>query len=139
MFKDSKIPSNFDKIADFGDNYVVFVKQDILTNDSDYEAYIQYFKPSFYVLHTYDYRITQGDAISFDYNYVNNGYGGQYIDSATYNMQKHTLMYESGDFDTNEYSRADFCDWFPCQLLVVIVWLWFFKQLSRLFFKGGLC
>lgn len=138
MFKSNKIPNNFNKVVDISDNFIVFVKENTLTNDQDYEAYIQYIKPSFYVLHTYDYRITKGDSYSFDYNYVNNGFGGQYIDSADYTFEKHTLMLESGDTSINEYERGDFPSIFVCQFIMVIIFLWVFKQLSRIFFKGGL-
>lgn len=137
MFKSNEIPDNFNKIADFGDNFVVFVKENTLTNGQDYEAYVQYFKPHFYVLHLTDYRITKGDSYSFDYNYVPNGIGGSYIDSADYNFSLNTYTSDT-EFSGDTKLVADYNETFQSGVLIMIIFLWVFKGISRLFFKGGL-
>ena len=42
IYKNSEIPSNFNKIAEISDNYIVWVRENRLQSNNSYEAYIQY-------------------------------------------------------------------------------------------------
>lgn len=124
MYKSDVIPSEFNKIAEISDNYVVWVQESKLYNGDDYEAYYQFLKPSFYVVPVEDYRIKQGS----EYYYESGD-----VEFYCYSMTP-DYEYISGDV----WQQADIVDYFPCQFIIVIAFLWVFKQLSRLFFKGGL-
>lgn len=125
MYKSDLIPEDFDHIAEVSDNYVVWVKSSNLVNATDYQAYYQFFKPSFYVLPVSNYRIKTGTSYSYESGDI------------SYSMT--TLSPDSDYITNNNWENADFPDYFVCQFIVVIMFLWVFKQLSRCFFKGGLC
>lgn len=89
MFIDSSIPQNFNKVAEMNSNYVILVKEDILSSNRDYEAYIQFFNPSTTIEHINDYRIHEFDSVNYDYHYLNNQYY-TYIDYVDAIYSKHT-------------------------------------------------
>lgn len=134
IFRDSSIPAVYNKIAEFGDNYIVLVKENILNSGSSYDAYVQYFSPSTYYVHITDYKITSGTSYSFDYN--TNGMG--YVIGANYSFSLDTYAVDNDTFSSELEDRADIVSIFFGQFLCVVCILWIFKQLSRLFFKGGL-
>lgn len=137
IYKNSTIPSNFNKIAEISDNYIVYVKESTLHNGINYEAYIQYINPSTYVLYINDYKIRNGDYYSYDINYLNNGLYN-YIDSIDCNYTLSTYTVDSNLISYENSNRGDIVMIFLGQILCCICVLWVFKQLSRLFFRGGL-
>lgn len=138
MFRDSSIPSAYNRLAEISDNYLVWVRESKLKSGTSYSAYYQYFTPSWCVLFTNDYKITTGTKYSFDYNYVSNGYGGSYIDSADYSFELDTLSVDSTQFSDSVFARADFLSLFVVEFLLCVLAYWVFHNMSRLFFKGGL-
>lgn len=137
IYKNNEIPLNFNKIAEYSDNYVVWVRESILNSGSSYNAYIQYFNPSFYYIYTDDYKIKQGTSYSIDYNYVNANWGS-YMDNADISYSLNTIEVNEEDITYLESNRADIINVFLGQFLCCVCVLWIFKQLSRLFFRGGL-
>ena len=137
MYKDSSIPANFNKIAEISDNFVVWVKEAKLNSGTSYAAYYQFFSPSVWVISTDDYKIKNGDSYILDANYTNNGMYS-YIDNYDVSYSLTTLEVDDEYFGTSEYDRADFLNIFVVQFLIVLIFLWVFKNLSRLFVKGGL-
>lgn len=136
IYKDESIPDNYNRIAEVSDNYIVFVKESVLYNGSDYKAYYQYIKPSTYIFYTENYRITKFDAYEESFDSYNNGVFST-LDSSIASFQLHTMTSE--DFSSDDKYRADIIDIFFGQILCCIVILWIFKQLSRLVYRGGLC
>lgn len=126
MFKSSDIPSSYNRIAEVGDNYVVWVSQNKLNSGTSYIAYYQFFTPSFYVMKVDNYYIKDGSEYSvsasgdYDYSFV-------------------TMIPDDDYWGDTQYDRADFPQIFVCGFIILIGFIWVFKQLSRLFFKGGLC
>lgn len=111
MYKDTTIPSNFNKIADISDNYIVWVKDATLVNGTDYEAYYQFYSPSTWVMHTDNYRITKGDSYTLDANYINNGMYS-YIDSYDASFSKKAMSSDSDNIIDSDYERGDFLRYF---------------------------
>lgn len=137
MYKNEDIPSNFNYIAEFSDNFVVWVNQSKLDNNIGYEAYIQYFKPFFQVIHINDYYITKGSEYTYNYDY-NEDVSGSYLSSSEVNYSLKTSQVDDNNITFSPFAVADFPQIFVCQFIIVLVFLWVFKGLSRLFFKGGL-
>lgn len=135
IYKNNEIPEDFNKIAEINNNYIVWVKESKLNSGSDYNAYIQYLNPSFSYLYTENYRITNGDYYNYIANYDNNGVYS-YITDYDLEYTKNTI--QTDDITSNEFDRPDFPSIFICQVIMCIMFLWVFKQLSRLYFKGGL-
>lgn len=138
IYKDISIPYNFSNIAEISDNYIVFVKENKLFNGIDYEAYYQFINPSTYILYTDNYRITKGDYYNYEANYTNVG-GFSYITDYDTNYTLNTLQVDDDFISSFDKDRADIIYIFLGQILCCVVILWIFKQLSRLFSKGGLC
>lgn len=105
MFIDSTIPSNFNRIAEINDNYIVLVKENTLNSGSSYEAYYQFFSPSTEVLHVTNYKITNGDTYTYNYHYTNNQYYS-YIDYMDLEFSKTTSSLENRSSDL--FSRHDY-------------------------------
>lgn len=131
------IPNNYDKIAEFGDNYIVWVRESTLTSDNTYQAYVQYFKPNFYTLFLENYSINKGINYKMIPNYNNNGMYS-YIEDYDITYELKTSQLVSGDdytsyieyiADYNEINLSVFC------LLVAIIWV--FNHISKLWCKGG--
>lgn len=137
IFRSDDIPLNYNKIAELSDNYIVWVREDNLNNDREYNAYIQYFKPCFSYVFIEDYKIKNGTEYNYIPNYVNNGVYS-YIDN--YDVEYNLNTYEVDDsyFSNNLNYSVDCVPIFFSQILCVVCILWVFKQFSRLFFKGGL-
>ena len=135
IYKSDSIPNSFNKIAEFSDNYIVFVEEAELKSDTKYEAYFQYLKPSVFTVFVDDYQITKGTSYTYDYNYSNNGFY-DYVDSVDLEYSLNTMT--SDDFTSLQGTRADSIDILLGHVLICICILWVFKQFSRLFFKGGL-
>ena len=139
IYRNSEIDSNYDKIAEISDNYIVWVREARLESGRDYNAYIQFFEPSFSYYFTSDYKIKNGDSISIIPHYNNNGMYS-YIDYYEYTQTLDTQQLVSGeDFTTNEYNRSDFIPILIGQVIIVIAFIWVLKNISRLWFKGGVC
>ena len=105
MFVSSDIPNNFNRVAEISDNYIVLVRENKLVNNTNYQAYYQFFSPSTEIVYTDRYRITTGDTYSYDYNYNSNQYYS-YIDSMDLNFSKETFTLDnvSNDlFDRHDY------------------------------------
>lgn len=137
IYRNIDIPSNFNKVAEISDNYIVWVREITLRSDTKYEAYIQYYCPSFYYYYTDDYKIKNGDNYIYNANYVNNGVYS-YIDNYDVEYTLATQEIDDEYISSNDTARYDYITIFIGQLLCVVCILWVFKQLSRLFFKGGL-
>lgn len=137
IYKNPDIPDTYNKIAEISDNFIVWVKETKLNNNTNYDAYIQYMTPSFCYFFTDNYKIKLGTEYSYDVNYMNNGMYS-YIDSYDASFSLSTLVPDADDITDNDFDRADFPTIFVCQFIVVLMFLWTFKQLSRLFVKGGL-
>lgn len=120
IYKNSEIPSNFNKIAEISDNYIIWVRENRLQSNNSYEAYVQYISPSFSYLYTDDYKIKQGSNYVLDANYVNNGVYS-YIDSYDVNYYLDTITTSSGDVTTNDYFRSDYTNIFICGFIIVLL------------------
>lgn len=137
IYRNNEIPSNYNKVAEISDNYIVWVKESRLQNDIDYDAYIQFFNPSFSYVHIGDYKIQKGDSFSIIPHYTNNGVYN-YIDYYEYDFSLGTYELASGDdFTYNEYNRSDFIPIFIGQFIVVIIFVWILNKISLLWKKGG--
>lgn len=137
FYKSSEIPTNFNRIAEISDNYIVFVKENNLMSNTNYEAYIQFINPSFICLFTENYKIKSGTSYSYNVNYINNGMYS-YIDSIDSEFNLNTMQVDSDLFSELDSSRGDYINIFLGQILVCICILWVAKQLTRLVYKGGL-
>lgn len=136
LYRDSSIPDEFNKIAEISDNYIVFVKENTLISTQAYNAYIQFINPSFGVLYIENYTISEGNC-DIIYNYTNDGLYN-YIESADVTYIKTTMQYDDDNFSINDTARADDITIFFGQFLCCVCIIWVFKQMSRLFFRGGL-
>lgn len=137
MFINNDIPQGYNKLAEISDNYLVWVRESKLVSGTKYSAYIQYLKPSWLLVFTDDYMIKTGTKYSFDYNYSANGYGS-YITSADYSYELQTMEPDTSSWSSDIHYRADFPEIFICGFIICVIFYWVFKNLSRLFFKGGL-
>lgn len=90
MFISDDIPSNYNRIAEISDNYIVLVRENKLTSGISYDAYLQFFNHSTSVLHLTNYKITTGDSYTYDYNYITNQYYS-YIDYVSLSYSKDTI------------------------------------------------
>lgn len=125
MYRSDVIPESYNKIAEISDNYVVWVQPSTLSSGTDYNAYYQFLKPSFYVVEVDNYRIKEGTSY--------------YYESGDVSYTMTCMVPTSESISSDNWENADFPDYFVCQFLLCVFFLWVFKQLSRLFFKGGLC
>ena len=74
IYKNSDIPSSYNKIAEIGDNYIVWVRESTLNSGTSYQAYIQYLSPSFSYFFTDNYNIKVGTDYQYNAHYNNNRY-----------------------------------------------------------------
>lgn len=137
IYKNPDIPYNFNKIIEFSDNYVVWVKDSNFNSNNEYEAYIQFFNPSFMYCYVEDYKISNGNNVHIDYYYINNGYFN-ILDSSDIYYEKSAMLIDDSEITNSETSRADTISIIGGQVLCLIVFIWLFKQLSRLVFRGGM-
>lgn len=136
IFRSSEIPDNYNKIAEINNNYVVWVRESQLEYGSYYNAYYQFFKPSFNLYFTEFYKIKTID--SFIAHYSNNGVYS-YIDYYESEGSLKTMSLISGeDYTTSENFRSDYDSFFIIGFFVCFIIVWVFSNISRLFFKGGL-
>lgn len=105
MFIDASIPNEFNKVAEISDNYIVLVKVNVLNSGTNYEAYYQFFNPSTEVIHTNNYKITQGDNYQYNYYYTNNDYFS-YIDYTKLEFSKNT--FELTNTSSDLWERHDY-------------------------------
>lgn len=137
IYKDSSIPSNFNKIAEISNNFIVWVKESTLNSGQNYDAYYQYINPSTYVLYTENYKIKNGTTYVYNAHYTtNNMYS--YLDYYTTDFSLSTLVPDDDYISDSLHDRADIVTIFLGQILCCVCILWVFHNLSRLFFKGGL-
>lgn len=134
IYKNKDIPSNFNKIAEVGDNYIVFVKDNNIVSGRNYEAYIQFFNPSWAYFYTTTYNVKSS---SSDVNYHNNGYYN-YIDNINTSSSYNTYSIDNSFITTEDSERADVVSILLGQILCVACILWVFKQFSYLWHKGGM-
>lgn len=138
IYKNNEIPDAYNRIAEVSDNYIVWVRESKLNSGSVYNAYYQYFEPSFSYFYTGNYRITTGDTYTLDANYITNGMYN-YLDSYDVSYSRTTIEVDPDEVTSEEFNRADMPIIFICQVVMCIIFLWVFKQLSRIFYRGGIC
>ena len=137
MFLNNDIPQEYNKVAEISDNYLVWVRESKLQSGTKYNAYYQYLKPSWLVVFTDDYMIKDGTNYRYDAHYnSNNMYS--YLDYYTTSYELTTQEIDRSDDGSDVHLRADFPEIFICGFIICVVFYWVFKNLSRLFFKGGL-
>lgn len=122
IYKNPEIPSNFNKIAEISDNYVVWVRENRLESGNSYQAYIQYSSPSFAYFYTDAYRIKDGDSYVYNISYTNNGVYS-FIDDVTPEYSKTTLQVANEDITDSESSRADFPNIWISQVLYLCIFV----------------
>lgn len=137
FYKNEDIPANFNKVAEISDNYIVWVRESTLNDNTSYNAYIQFLNPSFSYLYTEDYKIRSGSEYQYNAHYTNNGMYS-YIDYYDTDFSLSTMQVDDDLISTEDTSRSDCITIFGGQILCCICILWVFKQMSRLFFRGGL-
>lgn len=136
IFRNNDIPQEYNNIAEISDNYLVWVRESSLVSGRDYNAYIQFLTPSFWVTFTDSYRISSGT----DYEYVphyTSGGAFSYVDYYDSSFTRTTLAVDSDDFSTNDFDRADMPLIFVCQFICCVFVVWMLDQLSKLVHKGG--
>lgn len=134
MFISENIPSNFNRIAELSDNYVVLVKEQQLLSGHTYEAYIQYFSPSTQILHLNNYKIVDGDTYTLDYHYINNQYYS-YIDYVSVDYTKNT--YEL-DRSTDFWDRGDILFLIPAVIYLLLLIILIVNLATSLVHRGGI-
>ena len=118
MFVHEDIPSNYNKIAEISDNYIILVRESTLNSNNTYDAYIQFFSPSVMYEHLTNYTISNGSKATYDVNYTNNGMYS-YIDSidAYYELKTMSLDSITNDY----YDRPDLPVVLYAQFLLVFL------------------
>lgn len=120
IYKNNEIPSNYNKIAEIGDNYIIWVRESTLSSGTNYQAYIQFLQPSFSYIFTDEYRIKTGDNYVYNANYTNNGMYS-YIDNYNAEYSLKTISTSSGDVITDDYFRSDYTNIFICGFIIVFL------------------
>lgn len=133
FYKNDEIPSNYNKIADFSDNYIVWCRESVLNSGVDYDVYIQFFTPSFGLLHIDNYRITKGTEYSLLYNYSTYGFT-----SADCDFSFRSYVPDNNEIIDNDYLRSDYTNIFICGFIAVFFFYFVFHKLSYLYRKGGI-
>lgn len=136
MYKNNDIPEEYNNLAEFSDNYLVWVRESKLISGTSYNAYIQYLIPSTYLVFTNNYKIKNGDKYTFDANYINNGMYN-YLDSYDVNFELTTLQVDNDTFNDFNNDRADYPLIFIAQFCTAIIIVWILNQLTKLVRKGG--
>lgn len=138
MFIDESIPQSYKYIAEISDNYVVLVENSTLNNNYTYNAYYQFFYPSTQVLFVDDYKIKNGDIISYDFNYVSDNFYN-YIDSIDKNIVLHcNELEETRDNDANLFNRADISNVGLLVALFLCLYILIWNLASALVHRGGI-
>ena len=135
MYVDESIPSNFNKVAEYSDNYVVLVKESTLNSGTNYEAYYQYFNPSTLVVYTDKYKITKGDDYEYDVHYTNNQLYSyiDYIDTS-YSLTTTTISDVSSDYwDRPDVNNINGSVFYLVLLVILIV-----NLATSLVHRGGI-
>lgn len=120
IYKNNEIPSNYNKIAEIGDNYIIWVRESTLSSGTNYQAYIQFIQPSFSYIFTDEYRIKTGDNYVYNANYTNNGMYS-YIDNYNAEYSLKTISTSSGDVISDDYFRSDYTNIFICGFIIVFL------------------
>lgn len=118
IYRSDDIPSNFNKIAEISDNYIIWVRENVLQSGNSYEAYIQYLSPSFSFFYTDDYKIKDGTDYLYNAHYINNGVYS-YIDYYDQEFSLTTLEVSSDQIESSDYVRSDFPQIFICGMILV--------------------
>lgn len=137
IYRNNKIPNNYNKIAEINDNYVIWVKEDKLVNNKTYDAYVQYFKPNFYYIHLDNYFIKEGINKTYNANYSNNGVYSYITDYDEYFEILTTTLSSGDDYSTNIDYIADYNELHISGFCLIIIILWVFNMISKLWHKGG--
>lgn len=135
MFINENIPSDYNRVAEISDNYIVLVRENTLNNGVNYNAYYQFFSPSTDYIFTDHYRITNGDNYSYDYNYVNNQYYS-YIDSMDLNFSKNT--FELSNISNDLWDRHDYWSIGLTIGLLLALFILIYNLATSLVTKGGI-
>lgn len=136
IYKNNDIPTEYNKLAEISDNYLVWVRESSLSSGVSYNAYVQLLQPSFGLFFTNDYKISNGTDYTLDANYVTSGMYN-YLDSYDVSYTRSTLAIDSDYLSDNDYDRADMPLIFVCQFIVCLFVVWVLNQLSKLVHKGG--
>lgn len=135
MFISEDIPSNFNRVAEISDNFIVLVKENKLNSGQNYQAYYQFFSPSTEVIFTDHYKITKGDTYTYDYNYVNNQYYS-YIDSMDLVYSKDT--FELTNISNDLWDRHDYWSIGITIGLLLALFILIYNLATSLVTKGGI-
>ena len=136
MYISSDIPSNFNKVYELSDNYIVLGTSSNLSSDVNYEVYIQYFLPSIYVVHLTDYKIKLENANDFSLNYNYYQMGGVYSADGVFSQT--ACQIDRSLCSDSQFDRGDFTLIFICQFLICVWFVWLLNQLTKLVHKGGI-
>lgn len=120
IYKNIDIPSNFNKIAEISDNFIVWVKEATLNSGVKYQAYIQFFIPSMNYLYVEDYVIKTGSNYSLNANYINNGVYS-YVSYYDLDYSLNTLTVDDDFISQDDYNRADYTVIFLCGFVIVTI------------------
>lgn len=134
MYIDENIPSNYNRIAEISDNYIILVRENVLNSNNTYNAYIQYFNPSTQVIFINDYRIKYGDTYSIDYSYTSNQWGN-FLNTGDLVYSLHTN--EINNIQSDFFSRPDCANFLFTATLIIIFLLFCMNAVTSLVEKGG--
>ena len=136
MYISDEIPSNFNKVYELSDNYIVLGTSTSLSSGQNYEVYIQYFIPSIYVVHLTDYKIKLENANSYSLDYNYSQLGGVYSADGLFTQSAYQI--DRSLYSDSEFDRGDFTLIFICQFLICVWFVWLLNQLTKLVHKGGI-
>lgn len=135
MFISSDIPNAYNRIAELHDNYVILVKEQLLSSNNSYDAYVQFFSPSTEVLHLTNYKITDGTNKTYNYHYVNTQYYS-YIDYVDVSYTKNTYLLDNVSnnlFDRHDIASIGLLVGLLMALVIIIV-----NLATSLIHRGGI-
>lgn len=136
IYRSDDIPEGYNKIAEISDNYLVWVRESLLSSGTKYSAYIQFMKPSISVLFTNDYMISSGTDYEVIPHYTSGGMY-TYVDSYDVDFTRTTISVPTSEISNSNYDRSDMPQIFVCQFICVLIVVWILNQLSKLVHKGG--
>lgn len=120
IYRSSDIPATFNKIAEISDNYIVWVSENVLNSGTNYNAYIQFFNPSFSYIYIEDYQIKNGTNYIYNANYVNNGIY-TYIDYYDVDYSLNTYVVDIDYITDNDFTRSDYGSIFIMGFILVAI------------------